>query len=241
MSLVLDENEEFRDEIPSVGCFKDLFNNCNAIVSVSEDFLPATTLKDSCYARMFLNCNSLLNAPKLSAETLCNGCYKEMFRNCNSLNSTVDLPAKELKNDCYTGMFENCYALQGLNLGFEKWLIDAEAGPIATNGWLTEACVNVYNPLITCTQALYDAQLQYPTKLRGSSLIPPNIYVEFSNDADNIIDAGPGLAYSPGDEQAPAEPQEPQGSDPSEEQAIIPEPEQTPDPLPASPDPDPTD
>lgn len=58
--------------------FYELFNN-NEIINVSPDFLPATTLADSCYYSMFEGCISLTTAPELPATTLALGCYQCMF------------------------------------------------------------------------------------------------------------------------------------------------------------------
>ena len=49
--------------------------------------LPATTLADNCYFRMFRYCSSLTDAPLLPAPTLANYCYYQIFANCSSLSS----------------------------------------------------------------------------------------------------------------------------------------------------------
>ena len=66
--------------------FMYLFENCDSIVSVSSDFLPATMLSANCYYQMFYNCTSLETAPELPATTLATGCYYNMFRGCSKLN-----------------------------------------------------------------------------------------------------------------------------------------------------------
>ena len=53
--------------------------------------LPATTLAESCYARMFYNCTHLTTAPELPATTLATGCYYNMFSGCTNLNSVTCL------------------------------------------------------------------------------------------------------------------------------------------------------
>lgn len=65
---------------------RSLFSNCNNIISVSENFLPATTLAPHCYDDMFYNCTSLVNAPELPATTLSYACYWFMFNGCSNLN-----------------------------------------------------------------------------------------------------------------------------------------------------------
>lgn len=63
-----------------------MFRECTTIVSVDENFLPATTLSENCYYALFYNCISLVNAPVLPATTLCLDCYNYMFYGCNRLN-----------------------------------------------------------------------------------------------------------------------------------------------------------
>ena len=53
--------------------------------------LPATTLAEGCYARMFYNCTNLTTAPELPATTLVTGCYYNMFNGCSNLNSLTCL------------------------------------------------------------------------------------------------------------------------------------------------------
>ena len=78
--------------------FYELFYNCTNIVSVSEDFLPATTLANSCYRSMFYGCTSLTTAPALPATALTQYCYSYMFRDCTSLTTAPSLPATTLAN-----------------------------------------------------------------------------------------------------------------------------------------------
>ena len=85
-----------------------LFNNCTNIVSISENFLPATTLAERCYYRMFYGCSKLTTAPALPATTLISICYNSMFMACTSLTSAPALPATTLAEYCYNGMFYGC-------------------------------------------------------------------------------------------------------------------------------------
>ena len=66
--------------------FYKLFYNNNTLKTISSNFLPATTLADSCYYRMFYNCKLLTTAPELPATTLASSCYSSMFRGCIRLN-----------------------------------------------------------------------------------------------------------------------------------------------------------
>lgn len=77
--------------------FPWLFKGCNTIVSVDKNFLPATTLSESCYEGMFYGCTSLVEAPVLPATILTYKCYYQMFYGCTKLNYikmlATDIPA----------------------------------------------------------------------------------------------------------------------------------------------------
>ena len=91
--------------------FCKLFYNCENIVNVDSNFLPATTLAEYCYHEMFYNCTRLTMTPELSTTTLLPGCYASMFRNCVSLTQAPELSATTLAISCYNQMFLGCYAL----------------------------------------------------------------------------------------------------------------------------------
>lgn len=88
--------------------FYRLFNGCNTIVNVDENFLPATTLASSCYRGMFMNCSNLINSPNLPAETVYDYSYGAMFQNCTSLVTAPIMLAKYLGNYSCLYMFYNC-------------------------------------------------------------------------------------------------------------------------------------
>ncbi len=98
-------------DIPCDNCFYDLFRDVDGLTSVSEDFLPATTLTGRCYDGMFYNCTSLIYAPKLPATTLTSYCYNYMFYGCSSLINPPALPAQTLGYRCYFYMFRECKSL----------------------------------------------------------------------------------------------------------------------------------
>ena len=86
MSLLFWDDAEGKTDLTGYkGAFSILFRD-TPVVNVSFDFLPATTLAESCYANMFAVCTSLVNAPELPATTLAESCYVNMFRGCTSLN-----------------------------------------------------------------------------------------------------------------------------------------------------------
>lgn len=91
--------------------FYELFYNCSTIKNVSSNFLPATTLADSCYRYMFQDCTSLTTAPELPATTLASSCYRYMFSGCSSLTTAPKLPAMTLASQCYNSMFQYCTSL----------------------------------------------------------------------------------------------------------------------------------
>ena len=91
--------------------FYDLFKNCTTIIQVSETFLPASTLADSCYFYMFYGCTSLTTAPELPATTLADSCYSHMFYGCTSLTTAPELPSTTSYKYCYSYMFFGCTSL----------------------------------------------------------------------------------------------------------------------------------
>ena len=96
--------------IPNSYCFGNLFLK-SSVKTVSQDFLPATTLQSDCYRSMFEGCTSLETAPELPATTLAGWCYSYMFSDCTSLVTATDLPATNLYSYCYYEMFNGCTAL----------------------------------------------------------------------------------------------------------------------------------
>lgn len=110
MSLLYGDNASAYNSIGDYK-FKDLFYKCDTIVSVSEDFLPATSLSKYCYHRMFAKCSGITNAPKLPAEKLMASCYESMFSECGSLVSPPELPATTLATKCYYSMFQYCLSM----------------------------------------------------------------------------------------------------------------------------------
>ena len=107
MSLTDGDNFKTADTVNASG-FHSLFKNCTYLVSAGDLKLPATTLADNCYTRMFQGCTSLTTTPELPAMTLANSCYYNMFRECTSLITTPELPAMTLANSCYREMFAAC-------------------------------------------------------------------------------------------------------------------------------------
>ena len=83
--------------------------NCTALTAAPA--LPATTLVEKCYYRMFYNCTALTAAPELPATTLVEYCYYQMFSSCTALTTAPVLTATTLVDHCYYGMFDGCSKL----------------------------------------------------------------------------------------------------------------------------------
>ena len=141
MSLLFGDN--FKGQTDLTGkdyAFYGLFNGNTKVVSAENLSLPATTLAQSCYRNMFINCTSFVTAPKLPATTLPEKCYQYMFRNCTSLTTAPELPATTLTDGCYYGMFYDCTSF-----------VTAPALPATT---LTSNCYNaMFNGCTSLTTA----------------------------------------------------------------------------------------
>lgn len=92
----------------SEACYSRMFGGCSFMEAPA---LPATTLAKRCYRYMFDGCTNLTTAPELPATILTDGCYDSMFNDCTSLTSAPALPATTLTDDCYGGMFHGCTSL----------------------------------------------------------------------------------------------------------------------------------
>ena len=93
----------------ATSCYAYMFYNCTSLIQAPV--LPATELKNNCYNNMFYNCTSLTQAPALPATTLGQGCYSYMFQGCTSLTQAPALPATTLEGNCYNSMFQGCTSL----------------------------------------------------------------------------------------------------------------------------------
>ena len=78
------ENLVFPATLATTGVCRATFANCTLLTTAPE--LPATTLRQQCYYRMFDGCSSLTTAPVLNASSLIAQCYEMLFQNCSSLN-----------------------------------------------------------------------------------------------------------------------------------------------------------
>lgn len=111
MSLLYGDNFIGQTTIENSDQFSLLFANSNNLTDASKLILPATTLTDRCYYRMFRRCSRLTTAPELPATTLVDSCYYYMFDGCTSLTTAPELPATTLADSCYSWMFAGCSSL----------------------------------------------------------------------------------------------------------------------------------
>lgn len=116
----------------NANAFYKLFYNCSTIKNVSSNFLPATSLANSCYCFMFQGCRSLTTAPELPATTLASNCYYYMFYNCKALTTAPQLPATTLASYCYNYMFYGCS-----KLNYIKALFTTTPSSSYTNTWVS--------------------------------------------------------------------------------------------------------
>lgn len=110
MSLLFGDNFVNQTDLTGyASAFKFFFQGASKttpnarLLSVENLVLPATTLAQSCYASMFLNCTSITTAPILPAATLALECYQAMFRGCTSLNSITCLATDISASNCRNG------------------------------------------------------------------------------------------------------------------------------------------
>lgn len=92
--------------------FRNLFKACTNLISVSQTFLPATTVESYGYYGMFEGCTALTSVPDLPATVIGNYAYARMFNTCTSLTTLMDeLPATELNSYAYNDMFTDCTSI----------------------------------------------------------------------------------------------------------------------------------
>ena len=112
----------------------DGFPGGTFIINASGLLLPATTLSQNCYSRMFAGCSKLTDTPtELPALTLAPGCYSYMFEGCGQISEAPHLPATELVDSCYLNMFYECGSL-----GMVTCLATTINGTNCTTNWLYE-------------------------------------------------------------------------------------------------------
>lgn len=96
----------------SQSCYQGMFMNCTGLTSISSGFSIPAVANSSC-TNMFYGCNNLTSVPvdMLPSTTLATQCYCNMFRNCSKITQVPDLPATSSAIGCYQSMFEGCSSL----------------------------------------------------------------------------------------------------------------------------------
>ena len=97
--------------------YSNLFDGCSGLTDAGNLILPATTLTNHAYDKMFRNCVALTTPPELPATSLIGFCYQEMFYGCASLSKAPDLLANYVPTYGYYYMFYGCR-----NLNYVKCL-----------------------------------------------------------------------------------------------------------------------
>lgn len=113
--------------------FAGLFAGNECGINASSLLLPATTLSENCYSRLFAGCSKLTDTPvELPALTLALGCYSNMFEGCDMIPATPHLPATELVDRCYASMFSGCGTIEQVTC----LATTIPPGSNCTTGWL---------------------------------------------------------------------------------------------------------
>lgn len=117
--------------------FAYLFAANSGLTDASNLVLPATGLSQSCYSRMFYNCEELTTAPELPALTLVNNCYYFMFSGCGKLNHVKAMFLTTPGTD-YTWYWLSGVASTGtfVKNSLASWNVSGENG--IPNGWSIE-------------------------------------------------------------------------------------------------------
>ena len=143
-----------------------MFGDCSGLIH-GPSVLPAITLLPACYAGLFSNCSSLVDAPALPATTLQSDCYSNMFQNCTSLTTAPVLPASEFKTRCYQNLFKNC-----TNLNYIKCLAyNVGSAQNPTANW-------VLNVQTNSGRFIKDSRITEQAWERGNNGIPQNWTVQ---------------------------------------------------------------
>ena len=109
MSLLYYTDFTDKTEITDDYALQKLFLNNTHIKNheTLDIVLPATTLSEGCYKKMFYGCTGITRAPELPAATLTKECYNYMFLGCESLNYIKCLATDISATDCTKNWLAN--------------------------------------------------------------------------------------------------------------------------------------
>lgn len=93
MSLLYGDDFEDKATIPSVYCFFLLFYSSEGLLTTPE--LPATTLVNGCYGRMFEGCTNLNHITMLATDIPYDSCLEYWVDNVSSTGTFVKHPNME--------------------------------------------------------------------------------------------------------------------------------------------------
>lgn len=173
MSLVYGKNFKGQTELTAANTFRYMFYNCSKLTTAENLIMPATTLTNYCYDRMFSNCTILTTAPKLPATTLVTGCYSYMFNGSRALNYVKCLAVDHSASSC-TSNWLGSVASSGTfyKASDATWATGTSGIP---SGWTTTTftlafLVSEYivEPNSTVTAVCYMSDTSYASKLRYS-------------------------------------------------------------------------
>jgi hypothetical protein len=136
MSLLYEDNFTGQTTLTGTYTFQRLFGGLK-VVNAENLVLPATTLANYCYSRMFEGRTTLVTAPKLPAVVLTIDCYASMFNGCTSLTTAPELTARTLADGCYREMFNGCRSLNSITC----LATDISAGA-PTQSWVYNVAAN---------------------------------------------------------------------------------------------------
>ena len=178
----------------TTSCYEGMFDGCRMTATCS---LPATTLAERCYCKMFarnpnlvtitpLNavtlakecymsmfeaCTSLVTAPVIAATTLAQNCYKQMFYNCTSLTTIPPLYAEALVTGCYSIMFRNT------KVNYIKALFLTQPTTSYTQGWVQD--------IPNVSTSIFVKHIDATWTDTGDSAVPSNWTVIYYDPSDD--------------------------------------------------------
>ncbi len=105
---------KYAPELPAttldVNCYDGMFQNCQSLIA-PPSVLPAKSVPNYAYRKMFYNCFYLPVAPRILASSVGTRGCESMFNTCAYLASAPELPALSLAQGSYSNMFQNCVSM----------------------------------------------------------------------------------------------------------------------------------
>ena len=150
-----------------------------------ELLLPATTLTQYCYARMFSACFEMRRAPSLPAQSLTGYCYYYMFTNCSSLRQVRCLAVYNTSSNYATYLWLSGVSSTGTfiaapDMSGNQWKTMSNSGS-CPSGW---TIVADGQPIPEPTLTPEEVPLTLEAEAAGTvSIVNPNgLTIEYSLD-----------------------------------------------------------